>query len=726
MKRRVPAAGPLLVASCAVALAAAVSAQPDIPPTPPEKVQIAGVVRELALRLTGADRLAGEKRWQDAVDEYLTLLREHGDDLVPIDPSAEPLTSIQRFVQTRWAVHERVARSPAALKAYRNRLDGPARKWLDQAIAGRDLRLLRRVAEETFCSQPAAQALELLGDFAFERGDFAEAQHWWRLLAWPLTAGEPTVHFPDADDAVLARVRAKQIITLLFQEQADRIPAELAVYRKVHGAAKGTLAGRTGKYADTVAVLAKDGHGRLPAAELEWPTFAGDPSRQRTVPLAPAPRLWAEGPTWRVRLDSGERLADSELDKLPPKTPARQLAFHPVIADGAAYVADARHVRGYHLRTGRLLLQFDLLEGRKVGGDDELQLKLPAPRDLRYTLTAADGHLFARLGGQWFGPRPDGERRDAESWLVCLPLADAGAKDAVKAVPRWTVAAPRKEGEICSFEGAPLIYQKSVYIALSRLQGQRTATSLCCYEAATGQLRWELDLCEAPEFPDGVPARCRQHLLTQAGPYLVYASHAGAVVAVDAASGRRAWAVRYPSRGFKTRDGRPSPRDLSPPVAVGRQVLLAPADLDRLWCLDAVTGRVLWEREGVEIVHLLGVVQDRVLFTTGEGLRSISAITGDDDAGWRQPLAGTLSGYGRGFLADGWVFWPTQHAKFPWRVVSALDGALVRGGDSFDTGLLRHVATGHAAFGQGCLVIAGGEELWGYAPPQPLLGPPQT
>src|SRR5439155_3349887 len=104
----------------------------------------------------------------------------------------------------------------------------------------------------------------------------------------------------------------------------------------------------------------------------------------------------------------------------------------------------------------------------------------------------------------------------------------------------------------------------SVYIVQSRLQGLHTVASVCCFHADTGLLLWEQEVLDAPEFAADQPARCRHHLLTQAGPYLVYVSHAGACVAIDAASGKRVWAVCYPGRGAKTADGGASPRDLCP------------------------------------------------------------------------------------------------------------------------------------------------------------------
>src|SRR5205823_10121183 len=122
--------------------------------------------------------------------------------------------------------------------------------------------------------------------------------------------------------------------------------------------------------------------------------------------------------------------------------------------------------------------------------------------------------------------------------------------------------------------------------------------------------------------------RYRHHLLTWAGNQLVYCAHAGAVAAVEPWTGQPLWAVRYPSRGPLTAEGEPSPRDLAPCVYADGRLFVAPLDSDRLFCLDAATGRALWEREELEIVHLLGVAQERVLFTTRQGLQASQVATG--------------------------------------------------------------------------------------------------
>src|SRR5262249_6385032 len=152
-------------------------------------------------------------------------------------------------------------------------------------------------------------------------------------------------------------------------------------------------------------------------------------------------------------------------------------------------------------------------------------------------------------------------------------------------------------------------------------------------------LRWKQDVCVTRELGPK-EARVRHHLLTLAGPYVVYCSHSGAIVALDAETGRRAWAVRYPSRGPTIDSVQPSPRALARCVQADGGVYAAPADCDRLLCLDAATGRVLWEKQSVEVVHLLGVGHGRLIFTARDGLRAIGALTGADAGGWVFPPAG--------------------------------------------------------------------------------------
>ena len=63
--------------------------------------------------------------------------------------------------------------------------------------------------------------------------------------------------------------------------------------------------------------------------------------------------------------------------------------------------------------------------------------------------------------------------------------------------------------------------------------------------------------------------------------------------------------------------------DLCPGLFDGRHLFAAPADSDRLFCLDAMTGQLLWDREGVDVVHLLGVVRGRLIATCAAAVSAV-------------------------------------------------------------------------------------------------------
>jgi outer membrane protein assembly factor BamB len=689
---------------------------------PPEAVYIPGVGRELAGRMNTADRLIADGDIRAGVDEYLTILREHGDDLVPISAALEPLTKSQRFGRARWLVQERIiGHGPLACKAARGRMHELAKKWLENGIAQRDQRLLRRVVEDALFTAPAVQALELLGDYCFERGDFATAQHWWRLLAQPKSeaVGAVGLKCPEVPETVRLRALCKQIVALLFLEQTGQAQDECNAFRREHPSAFGQLAGRSGNLGGILQSLIDARHGQVSAAEQQWPTFAGDAARNRSLPLGLSPKVWADGPSWRVRLDTGRPAGGSEVDRLPHPAGSQGAAYcFPVIARGLAFVADHRTIRGFDLERGTVAIQFDLLDLAK-GHLGAAEKATAVAAGFRSAVAVEDGFLVARLGAMSFGPTAQAGPSEGASTLVCIRLPDERFKEpAWRAKPLWAAVAPRGETAPAFFEGCPIVHDGAVYIAQSRLQGFRAVTAIHCYDLATGRPRWQQDVCDAPEFVDDGPPRFRQHFLTLAGPNVVFASHAGAVAAVDCDTGKRAWAVRYASRGALPRAEGDGEEELRPPLAAGRCIMVAPLDANGLFCLDASSGKTLWHRDEVDAVHLLGVHRDLLVFATPRGLRAVSAVTGEDDSGWRAPILGHLPPAGRGLLAGGLVLFPTKDPKLPWRALDARTGQAPAGKGTFDPVSLRTLPRGNAAVGHGCLVICSTEELWGFTPPR--------
>jgi outer membrane protein assembly factor BamB len=695
-----------------------------------QAVVLTGESRAAALRLGEARQRLDEQKWPEAIDELQAILNTAGNDLVSLSPTHSIRAG--RLCQVHLA-----SLPPDALRLYRQRYETQARKKLEQAQTDRDHDSLRMVVDEAFCTRAAEKAIDLLGDLCFERGQFAEAEEWWRLLV-PLPDARRdrvmrglSLVYPDPT-ADPARIQAKQLLARLFRNSESDWVAQLADYRARHPKAEGTLAGRKGCYADLLHTLAEERKKEGTTTDPDWPTFGGESGRGRVIPapediLDRLGALCRTGPTWRFNLEERTRQEGPPPQSAGNFAQARSLAFHPVIVGHQVFVVDARYVTAYDLRTGQSEEWYDV--GRHNGGVQP-NLKLPAPPDLRYTLTVADDHVYARLGAQDIGvegPPPvprfaprrvEGVgRRDSETFLTCLSLRP-GAKDKHF---RWTVPGIVRDNAF--FEGAPLVAGGQIWIASARYLRDRCITSIDCFPAdETSEpppLRWHRDVCETQEEKPREP-RYRHHLLTLAGTQLVYCSHSGAVVAVDAATGRTSWGIRYPRPNVETDEATPT-RDLAPVLFAAGRLYVAPADSDHLMCLDPATGRILWEREAMQVVHLLGVGQGRLIFATSGGLRALDAADGADV--WMVPhIGGDLTPAGRGLLLGDLILFPTTQKRSADPFAAVVYAIRQRDGQpADDPSVLHGLPAGNLAYSNGCLAVADRFTLSLFVPPELLL-----
>ena len=209
---------------------------------------------------------------------------------------------MEQLGQTRRLCHQRLASLPhASLASYRRRVDAEAKALLAQGRQSRSPLPLHRVVDELFCSSVGDQALDLLGDLAFERGQFGEAQHWWSLLvpfpSEPGTACAGRFRFPDPRvDGV--RTQAKLILALIFQGRLEEARAECACLHAQHPQARGSLAGQEDVYGNILQkTLASFAAAHIVNNDEPWTTFGGAATRNRVLtqgdPVASA-RGWAE------------------------------------------------------------------------------------------------------------------------------------------------------------------------------------------------------------------------------------------------------------------------------------------------------------------------------------------------------------------------------------------------------------------------------------------------
>jgi outer membrane protein assembly factor BamB len=625
------------------------------PAQPPDAAALRGESAQTRKRLAEAEaKVLGDKP-ADAIDELQRILDDSGDDLIGV--------GAKHFRPARWVAHGILAKLRGdALKAYQDRIDEPARKLLAAGKQSRNPRHLWALLDRYFVSRPSEEGLLLLGELLFERGDFRAAETTWRRL---LPDSDTPFPSPKTDPAA---VWAKVILAAIYQGEHERAKAELAAFRQKHPAAKGVFAGKDGPFADTLQSLLDTPPVLAEPIGRDWATLGGGPERSGRVG-GQFPTHWPTRPTWR-------------------HPHAGALAYsHAVIADGRVYVP-----------TGNKLCSYDLRTGRETGS---------AAAAAFGTLTAADGRIYARLG-------PPAVNGTADTELACFD----------RSLNKLWQLKPPATGEIqppAAWEGAPVVAGRRMWALVARFEGGRVNHAVACYDpadadAAPDRPAWLTEVSDSPlSLVEG--GRPRHELLTLAGRHVVFCSHAGVVVALDATTGRKAWAFRYP-RAARRANEAARIADPAPAVAFGGRVFVAPADADRVFALDAETGETLWESAPADGAQIVGVSRGRLIVTISgqvRGLRALSVLNGTqrEPDGWVQHDGGGLPTHGRGVASDDVIVWPTTAGVF---FVRPDDGLPMR--DPLRTALAfpQSGRLGNVAAADGCMVIVTPNQILGYVP----------
>ncbi len=676
-------------------------AQPSAPPAP-EPATLRGESAQTRKRLFEIEQKLIAGKHADAADDLQRVLDESGDDLILVEANyARP---------ARLVAHQILAKLPGdVLKAYQDRVDQPAKKLLAQAKLARDPRPLWQLLDRYFVSHAADEALLLLGDFLFERGEFRAAEGMWRRLV-PDAGADVTYPNSKAD---LALVRARIVLAVIFTGDTARAKEEFDAFQTKHPTATGTLAGKTGLLTGTLKTFLDAPPKLTPEATTNaWPTYGGNPERTGRVPGG-IPRYWPSKTSWEKALGPVDERPGGPLGTLNP--PARQPFGHPVILNGEVFVADATRVFGFNLQTGEPTRAYNR----------NATPKTPAACA---SLTASGGLLYARFGPSVVRAPEAVSGVPEESSLVCFKPQG----DELKQL--WRLSPPEDPKVPAAWEGAPLVVGKRLWAVYAKFEGGRVVHVAVGYDSVEGDNEpqrpaWIVDLCDSGQ-PVSNDMRTRQELLTLAGRHIVFCSNAGAVVAIDAATGQRAWGFRYArSRKAAAHPG----GDPSPAVAFGGRVFVAPADGERVYALDAHTGQLVWESGPTEGARIVGVANNRlVVSVTGpvRGLRGLALDTGSHrpaDGGWVQSNGGGTLPYGQGLVTDDVILWPSREGLYfadpdtgrptdarpnPWRA-------------PFPNFLKNYF--GHLAYADGVLVVVTPTQVWGYrAEPDKIVPRPDS
>lgn len=719
------------ILTAAVFLARGVLAQGEL------SLLLVGESRQGVQLLEEVQQKFAENKIGDAIDLLATLLDRSSDELIALKGKGPP--GIQTLSSLRYQVHTLICQLPEeVLNQVRRRQDVQAQRWLDQGLIGPNPQLLQQVIDRAFCSRPAEKAIDTLGDLAFEQGDFDTATYWWQFLLPPLPGSSGVLFYPQPQQSP-ARTRAKLLLARLFQDGPEAIRGEWKAFQSAHGSEKGHLAGGEGNYADRIAQLS-DWMRQSPArgSDTSWATFSANVQRNAlrhrldtstsvldqlgrqtpTIVDLTTRRLvaHADGVLQLRQLGGVDLPAPRDLRLESTTQMASRLAFHPVISADQVIVADGRIITAMDLNKKTISTLFDFGLNKINPGRNGQPILFPPTQ---YTLSLADGSIYARLGSQLISSRnPDAPGVfPPETSLVCLQLNPPAGSERLQ----WRVQ-PGEPGQAAVFEGAPLIDEDHAWIASTRLENDIDSTRIHCYPArsrGSPQPIWIKEITQVRHSRSSEPARSRLPLLTSSGPLLLYLNHQGALVALERYTGKRIWSLRYPSWSSNADHPSPSvtnPIDIGPCLAYGPYLYLAPADSDLLLCLDRTTGQVIWQRERLMVNHLLGVTTPvrpggtslpLLYLTTNHGLMALDARTGKGEYGWRIPdSGGSLPSLGRGLLFGNLILWPTVKGIL---AINQADGSPVS-----IPNLQDNVLPGNLALTSRCLAVTTRSHLFVY------------
>jgi outer membrane protein assembly factor BamB len=661
--------------------------------------------------LATARDLMAAGHWGDAVDLLRIISDQHGRRLAKIDGA--------RYVNVQTYVDLVLASLPAdGLKLYRAKIDPQARRWYESARRLRDEEGLERIVRQAFLSSSGDDALLMLGDLAWERGDLSRARNCWEKLIPLGTPAEPgelpdALRYPDSPIEV-ALVRSRLILCSLMQGNLAEAKSELAAFQRDFPQATGRIAGRSGNLTEILATqVAGAGKNPMIGRDGSTPTFAGNGERNQVLAAAidVGRELWSVR-LKPIRIERVPKVDEFMLERTErperrfPSLPQQFLAYYPVIWKNVVFYCDDTDIFAYDLAAAR--------GGKPAWGSDGSIYRLPAelvnqgsaiPRTRvglqRFTLSIGGSNLYARLGATASTAGKNRGNKPAVNMLVCLDLPRQGDL-------KWTVRSDELEldGGKWTFDGAPVTAGGRLLVTLRRTDPQ-LQLNVACFEAASGKLQWNSKVCGGVEVLGGDFDEFRHQLLTVTDERVYCCTNLGAVAALDLRDGAMQWAAIYPrveadSGGAFNRAQQHGP---NPCLVHDGLVLAAPTDSDGILAIDCDSGVLKWSHTfSTPGQQLLGATDGRLVIA-GDFLWGLDLATGHVQ--WREgrsdPEAATC---GRGVLAGGLVYWPRREEI---RLVEIATGRVRRQIDLRER--YGMVGGGNLTIAEGLLLIARSDRL---------------
>lgn len=660
-------------------------------------------------------------QYGEGVDLLLKLVETRSEKFVELTPG--------RYVTPR-TMAEILAMNlpPEGLRRYREQVDPLARRILEQAGEDQrnDVEVWQRVLRQGYASSLADEAIHRLAQYAWGRGEIATARSRWEMLI-PARRKEgeetlpTTFAYPDTD-LDLAEIRAKLILCSVLLHDFARAELELNAYRTMHPETQGELAGAKGKWIDLLERFLTEGKSweGIPGGSPEL-TFAGNVTRNGIVPdfddILPA--VWSIPITGYLPLLKGRRPASLE---------AMRPAAFPLIDGEQIYWSDDESVYACKQTDGRPLWggeNVDQLQPYRIyqapiserpvpsgeviedaaafrGLVEEEQPKSVAGLPV-FSLTAADGYLFARLRTR-SSPLDLSYGQGEPSRLVCLDVGQGEGKLV------WELEGTdwKEDDIVWRFEGTPIAHAGKLYVGLNSTNGKRNS-AIAALDASTGERLWIRRLGELQGVGFSLNERLSRGLIAMGEGVLYFETGGGGLAAVDLETGEPRWVIQLPV----TRENRNgSLAELlwdRPAIPVWDRgvVYVLGSDGKSLSAVDAASGLIIWYRDlGKQAQWILGCQGNRVI-VSGERLWGLDRQ--DGRVHWQVGSQDVeLQGYGRGLLSGREIYWPLREEIL---VVDQKEGRLLgRIPISPNSGMLG----GHLTSETGVLLITQSDRMTAY------------
>ncbi|PHS11629.1 MAG: hypothetical protein COA78_09330 [Blastopirellula sp.] len=513
-----------------------------------------------------------------------------------------------------------------------------------------------------------------------------------------LLESEPSydhLSYPDSE-IPMADILARFVLVSWIEGSARRAKVELELLNQLFPNASGVLVGKTVRYGEFLKTLITTpiAGNKSDYLTKHWPTFAGNFQRNAAASyqnVTELEKVWST----KTNIQIQPEFNPDSFQKKIAEDGSALLSYHPITIGNYLFLNDDKAVRALDKRTGQPAWRANLAEDsdnqlpgvfhRSRGASEpdiemgigfgrgrsrsrfSLKYTVGAPR---FTLSSWENLLIARQGSTLTGMPTAALNLLRPADILVFNTSSEGKLVSV-------IPANEDTQKLWAFEGTGISDGTRLFTAMTK-NGVRAESAVACFDIRSSRLLWRREICLTEPYGTGLVREGdvgdRSHnLLAMADKVLYYNTNRGAIAAVDSDSGKLLWETTYPRTELKLDSlhavNIALQRDLNPCIVSHGLVIVMPADCDRIFALDAATGKKIWHTfPGVKAVHLLGTTQDN-LIVSGEQLIWFDLHSGKFNSQFpgeqtvpANSEAASLPGYGRGIIVGETVLFPSRNA----------------------------------------------------------------